>query len=126
MTFVGGSERRVTSNATSTATAKAATTRALRALPMCLGLGLLTACPTTETGITDVTDPVRVLAQFDVQPALLTFGPVERDTFEVQQFTVSNIGETQIEIRTAHQHGLEFEITVAQNAKIEYGLRHHG
>ncbi|MCO4743241.1 MAG: hypothetical protein KC912_00540 [Proteobacteria bacterium] len=72
----------------------------MRALPVLIGLGLLAGCPPSDTGIGQIVDNPRVTSLFEVEPNLLTFGPLERETSETQTFTVRNIGDTRIEVRT--------------------------
>lgn len=71
-----------------------------RALSMWIGLSLLAGCPPSDTGVTGIVDNPRVASLFEVEPNLLTFGPLERDTSETQTFTVRNVGDTRIEVRT--------------------------
>ncbi|TNE89535.1 MAG: choice-of-anchor D domain-containing protein [Deltaproteobacteria bacterium] len=61
-------------------------------------LVLATGCPPSDTGIEDIDDPVRVNEQVVVEPNLLTFGPVERETSESHPFTIRNEGDTLVEV----------------------------
>ena len=72
----------------------------IRATWLGLAAALLVGCPPSDTGIGEIVDNPRVNSLFEVNPQLLTFGPLERGSSETGTFTVSNVGNTRIEIRT--------------------------